>query len=262
MTDNAVSSGGGRGVRLKRSMLTIALAGAALELALGVCAVIIVKSAAASRIIYGDHCRHDLPLAAALTHLLSAAPAESLTLPVGLPWLGAHFRLDALSAFFLAVVDLGAAVASVFALGYGSHEPAPERILPFYPAFLAGMTLVVLADDAFTFLISWEFMSLSSWALVMAHHRESDNIRAGYIYLFMASFGTPTSLVSASACWRARHGLCLRAARSAPIRDDRCAAMILALPVPGPRPASPLHAWLSRGIRQRRASLGRCRMGS
>ena len=33
------------------------------------------------------------------------------------------------------------------------------------------MTLVVIADDAFTFLVSWEFMSLTSWALVMAHHR-------------------------------------------------------------------------------------------
>src|SRR5262249_11699091 len=37
---------------------------------------------------------------------------------------------------------------------------------------------------------SWEFMSLSSWALVMAHHREGDNLRAGYVYLIMASFGT------------------------------------------------------------------------
>src|SRR5439155_25251267 len=66
----------------------------------------------------------------------------------------------------------------------------PLRVLPFYPAFLAGMNLVVLADDAFTFLLSWEFMSLSSWALVMAHHRVSDNVRAGYVYLVMASFGT------------------------------------------------------------------------
>ena len=49
----------------------------------------------------------------------------------------------------------------------------PQRVLPFYPAFLAGMNLVVLADDAFTFLVSWEFMSLTSWALVMAHHRDA-----------------------------------------------------------------------------------------
>ena len=34
------------------------------------------------------------------------------------------------------------------------------------------MNLVVLADDAFSYLLCWEFMSLASWALVMAHHRE------------------------------------------------------------------------------------------
>src|SRR5262249_58425178 len=126
---------------------------------------------------------------------VSYAPSAA-TLPLGLPWLGAHFRLDALSAFFLAVVNLGAAAASLFALGYGRHEDAPRRVLPFYPAVLAGMSIVVLADDAFTFLVSWEFMSLSSWALVMAHHRVGDNIRAGYVYLIMASFGTLALLLT------------------------------------------------------------------
>ena len=63
-------------------------------------------------------------------------------------------------------------------------------MLPFYPAFLAGMTLVLLADDAFSFLFSWEFMSLSSWALVMAHHHSRANLHAGYVYLVMASVGT------------------------------------------------------------------------
>ena len=65
-----------------------------------------------------------------------------------------------------------------------------QRVLPFFPAFLAGMNLVVMAADAFSFLLSWEFMSLVSWALVMAHHRDAENARAGYIYLMMASFGT------------------------------------------------------------------------
>ncbi len=117
-------------------------------------------------------------------------------LPLGLPWLGAHFRIDALAAFFLVVVNLGGVAASLFALGYGRHETAPHRVLPFYPAFLAGMNLVVLADDAFTFLLCWEFMSLSSWALVMAHHRDPENRRAGYIYLLMASFGTLALLLA------------------------------------------------------------------
>jgi hydrogenase-4 component B len=210
-------------------------------------AVVIVKSAAASRVIYGAVIVvTTLSLAAALTHLLTAAPAESLTLPVGLPRLGAHLRLDALSAFFLAVVDLGAASASLFALGYGSHEPAPGRILPFYPAFLAGMTLVVLADDAFTFLISWEFMSLTSWALVMAHHHVPDNVRAGYVYLVMASFGT-LALLLAFGLLAGPSGLYVFAQMRAahPSAMIGALAMILALIGAGSKAGIvPLHAWL------------------
>lgn len=131
-----------------------------------------------------------------LATLLSGATPITLALPIGLPWLGAHFRLDALSAFFLIVVNLGGVATSLFALGYGQHEKSPERVLPFYPAFLAAMNLVLLTDDAFSFLFAWEFMSLSSWALVMAHHREAANTRAGYLYLVMACFGTLALLLA------------------------------------------------------------------
>ena len=82
-----------------------------------------------------------------------------------------------LAAFFMAVVDLGAVLVSLYALGYGRGETAPRRVLPFVPAFLAGMNLVLLADDAFTFLLAWEFMSLTSWALVLREH-ESRGPRA------------------------------------------------------------------------------------
>ena len=154
-------------------------------------AIVISRIAAATSLVYGLSLIASLTaFFVALVHLIGGAPSLLVTLPLGLPWLGAHFRMDALSAFFLIVVNLGAAVASLFALGYGRHEDAPHRVLPFYPAFLAGMNLVVLADDAFTFLASWEFMSLSSWSLVMAHHRVRDNRQAGYVYLIMASFGT------------------------------------------------------------------------
>jgi len=172
-------------------MLTTALACAALLLALAPLAVLMARSPQATRIIYAAcMITAAVSLAAALVDLLTLRPPETIALPLGVPWLGAHLRLDALSAFFLAVVDLGAMSSSLFALGYGKHETAPARVLPSFPAFLAGMTLVVLADDAFTFLLSWEFMSLTTWALVMSHHRVPENVRAGYIYLLMASFGT------------------------------------------------------------------------
>ena len=172
-------------------MLTTPVACAAVLLVLAPLAVLMARLPRATRIIYAA-CMITMAasLAAALVDLLTLRPPETIALPLGVPWLGAHLRLDALSAFFLAVVDLGAMSSSLFALGYGKHETAPARVLPSFPAFLAGMTLVVLADDAFTFLLSWEFMSLTSWALVMSHHRVPENVRAGYIYLLMASFGT------------------------------------------------------------------------
>ena len=142
--------------------LTVALACAAALLVLAALAV--GRSRAASSLIYGGCLAVSLvSLFAALAQLLGNVAPVSMTLPLGLPWTGAHFRIDALSAFFLAVIDLGAAAASLFAIGYGRHEESPQRVLPFYPAFLAAMNLVVLADDAFAFLVSWEFMSLSSW---------------------------------------------------------------------------------------------------
>lgn len=180
--------------------------------------------------------------------VLVAVPArvETTDLPVGLPWLGAHFRLDALSALFLVVINLGSFTASLYGLGYGSHEESPGRVLPFFPAFLAGMNLVVLADDAFTFLLSWEFMSLASWALVMAHHRVRDNARAGYIYLLMASFGTLALLLAFGLLAGPAGGYAFSAIRAAPPSAGVAAAvLVLALLGAGSKAGLvPLHVWL------------------
>jgi hydrogenase-4 component B len=228
-------------------MLSVALTCAAVLLALAVLAVVMARSPHASRLIY-TACTlvTAISLAAALTHLLAARVPETLTLPVGLPWLGAHLRLDALSAFFLAVVDLGAMTAGLFAIGYGEHESARERVVPFFPAFLAGMMLVVLADDAFTFLLSWEFMSLTSWALVISHHRAPENVRAGYIYLLMASFGT-LALLLAFGLLAGSDGLYSFAQMRAAHPAGVTAALVLLLVLIGAGSKAglvPLHAWL------------------
>jgi len=157
-------------------------------------AVLNARSGRSTPVVYGASLVFSgVALVTALASLAAGLPstgASALVLPVGLPWLGSHFRLDPLAAFFLTVINLGGVLSSLYALGYGRHEHAPHRVLPFFPAFLGGMNLVILADDAFTFLISWEFMSLASWALVMAHHHDASNRKAGYIYIVMASFGT------------------------------------------------------------------------
>jgi formate hydrogenlyase subunit 3/multisubunit Na+/H+ antiporter MnhD subunit len=228
-------------------MLGTVLACSAVLLALAPLAVLMARSSAATRLIYAACLvTTAISLAAALAHLLAARTAELAAFPIGVPWLGAHLRLDALSAFFLAVVDLGAFSASLFALGYGRHETAPERVLPFFPAFLAGMTLVVLADDAFTFLLSWEFMSLTSWALVMSHHRVPENVRAGYIYLLMASFGT-LALLLAFGLLAGPDGLYTFAQIRAAHPSAALGALVLLLVLIGAGSKAglvPLHVWL------------------
>jgi hydrogenase-4 component B len=175
----------------------IALSCVAALIGLAALAVATARFALGSPIIYGGSFAVSLiALANALSHLVPDAGAAAVALPLGLPGLGSHFRIDALAAFFLTVVNFGATTASLYALGHGRHETFPLRVLPFFPAFLAGMNLVVLADDAFTFLLSWEFMSLASWAIVVAHHDVPANMRAGYTYLVMASFGTLTLLLA------------------------------------------------------------------
>src|SRR5262245_8700760 len=219
----------------------------AVLLAIAAVAIVIGRRAAATPIVYGL-CLITalLSFAASVLHLLAWSGPASMTLPLGLPWLGAHFRLDALSAYFVAVVDLGAFAASLFAVGYGRHERSPLRVLPFYPAFLAGMNLVVLADDAFTFLVSWEFMSLSSWALVVAHHREPDNVRAGYIYLIMASFGTLALLLAFGLLAGPDGGYSFAEIRAAhPSAAIAALVLILALVGAGSKAGLvPLHVWL------------------
>jgi formate hydrogenlyase subunit 3/multisubunit Na+/H+ antiporter MnhD subunit len=106
------------------------------------------------------------------------------------------------------------------------------------------MNLVILADDAFTFLAAWEFMSLSSWALVIAHHHDSENTRAGYVYILMASFGTLV-LVLAFGLLAGESG----AYQFAAIRDGVRAlpALVLILAVLGTGSKAglvPLHVWL------------------
>ncbi len=224
------------------------LGGSAALLATSVVAIAVARRRFASPLVYGACLgAATLGLAAAARSLLAADPAdETLILPLGLPWLGAHFRLDPLSAFFLVVVNLGAATASLFGLGYGGHEEEPARVLPFFPAFLAGMNLVVLAYDAFTFLFTWEFMSLSSWALVMAHHRRRGNAAAGYLYLVMASLGTLALLLAFGVLADRAGGYAFDVIRGAPPAAPYAAVvLVLALLGAGSKAGVvPLHAWL------------------
>jgi formate hydrogenlyase subunit 3/multisubunit Na+/H+ antiporter MnhD subunit len=124
---------------------------------------------------------------------LSALPGtpEVAVLPIGLPGLPFHLRLDNLSAYFLMVIGGAGAGISAFASGYfRKGEGTPPGLLCLeYHVFLASMAGVVLADDAYSFMVMWETMALSSFFLVTANHRIPEVRSAGYLYVVMAHIG-------------------------------------------------------------------------
>jgi hydrogenase-4 component B len=120
-----------------------------------------------------------------------AGTPETAILAIGLPDLPFHLRLDPLSAFFLVILGLASAGISVFAGGYfreGEGTPPGQMCLQ-YQMFLVGMAMVLLADDAYAFMVSWELMALASFFLVTTNHRIPEIQRAGYLYLLIAHIG-------------------------------------------------------------------------
>lgn len=114
-------------------------------------------------------------------------------LALGLPWLKWHVRLDALGGFFTLVVGLLVLAVSVYGPSYMrefERGPQPLVVLHLFTGlFVAGMLLVLLADDAFSFMVAWELMSVSSYFLVTFQHQNAANRRAGFLYLLMAHVG-------------------------------------------------------------------------
>jgi hydrogenase-4 component B len=214
-------------------------------LALAVLGCVTARSSAGRPIVYGGSLLLTLLILGSGLTAIGAGP-ERITLPLGLPWIGMHVRLDALSAAFLTLTGLGGAGASLYAIGYARHEHEPQRVLAFYPAFLAGMVLVIIADDAFLFLFAWELMSLSSWALVLAHHDQPGNTRAGFVYLVMATFSGLTLLLAFGMLAGPQGAYTFAAMRTMhPTAGIGALVFVLALIGAGSKAGLvPLHVWL------------------
>lgn len=129
-------------------------------------------------------------LAIAACLAIAAPPGEAI-LPLGLPDLPFHLRIDALSAFFLVLLGCASTAISLFSAGYfrSSDGTAPGLVCFQYHVFLAAMALVLLADDAYAFMVAWEAMALSSYFLVTTEHRIPEIRRAGFLYLLIAHIG-------------------------------------------------------------------------
>jgi formate hydrogenlyase subunit 3/multisubunit Na+/H+ antiporter MnhD subunit len=229
---------------------------APIELILGVIAYWLVVGVAGlalqratrtvSHVVFSMGAAGAFALAAIALAALGAAPT-GIVLPLGLPDLPFHVRVDALSAFFLLLLGATGAGISIYAAGYFADlGDRPIGLLAFlYHVFLASMALVLIADDAYLFMVAWETMALSSYFLVTTDHERPEIRRAGFIYLLIAHVGALVILL----CFGVLHGAgdyTFEAMRSAQITSGwATVAFVLALAGFGAKAGIvPLHVWL------------------
>ncbi len=181
--------------------------------------------------------------------LVQGAAPQTMVLPLGLPDLPFHVRLDALSAFFLMLLGIAGAGISLFSSGYfrpGDGTTSAALMGLEYHLFLASMAVVMLADDAYIFMVAWETMALSSYLLVTTQHRIPEIRRAGFLYLLMAHLGAICILLSFGVMQGGSWQFTFDAMRSATLSPVWASvAFALALLGFGAKAGLvPLHAWL------------------
>ncbi|HVP34397.1 MAG TPA: hydrogenase 4 subunit B [Steroidobacteraceae bacterium] len=186
-------------------------------------------------------------LAAVAGWSLGVAPERAI-LAIGLPDLPVHLRRDGLSSVFLFLLGAASAGVSIFAAGYfrrGHGTSAGLQCLQYH-LFLASMGVVLLADDAYAFMVAWETMALSSYFLVTTQHGLPEIRRAGFLYLLIAHVGAISILLSFGVMQGGSWQFTFEAMRGARLPAPwAAAAFLLALFGFGAKAGLvPLHVWL------------------
>ena len=179
---------------------------------------------------------------------LGTGTVPTLTAPF-LPLTGLALRVDGLSAFFLVVIGLVGAAATVYGAGYSAAYEGRYslRLLgAMLNVLLLSLSVQVMADNALTFLMAWEAMSLSAYVLVLTEHDRPGTVRAAHWYIAVTHAGFVALvamflLLSAGDLTTSFAGM--RSASLSPGARD--AAFALALFGFGTKAGiAPLHVWL------------------
>lgn len=169
---------------------------------------------------------------------------------LGLPWLPWHVRFDGLSGFFFLIIGIAVSAVSLFGPGYVAsyqEQQNPFAALGLFTGlFVAGMLLVLLADDAFFFMIAWELMSVASYFLVAFQHEHAANRSAAFLYLLMAEVGALAIILAFGVLASFADGFTFDALRLANLSTTWASiAFVLALVGFGMKAGIvPIHVWL------------------
>jgi formate hydrogenlyase subunit 3/multisubunit Na+/H+ antiporter MnhD subunit len=186
---------------------------------------------------------------------VGAGITNKMILPIGLPDLPFHLRVDPLAGFFITVICLLSFFVSLYSIGYIKgylgRRPVTSLVI-FYCIFLAGMLMVVLADDALFFLIAWEVMAAASYFLVMFENERIENRRAALLYIIVAHVGAIAILLSfgimagLTTGFESFNGYTFDAMRQAefPLKWATAAFLLAFIGFAAKAGVVPLHVWL------------------
>ena len=140
-----------------------------------------------------------LGASAAMVTLLGAG-METWSGAWAVPLGSLSLRLDPLASVFILPICLVGGACALYGGAYlrpYAHERPVGAPLAGFNLLLASMTVVCLADNLLLFLVAWELMTLSSYALVVQEHGLESVRDAGRRYLIAAHLATAALLLLA-----------------------------------------------------------------
>jgi formate hydrogenlyase subunit 3/multisubunit Na+/H+ antiporter MnhD subunit len=155
-------------------------------------------------LLYVKKCRHDIsafvflvPSALLLLSAISAWLQPSIhfasnsILMIGTEVLS--MKLDLLSSLFLFLLAAIGSCTSIFSLSYLPHlkdHLHPGHYWSALSLFMLSMSMLLVSANALSFLVFWELMALSSFALIASEHQKHKVRDAAVVYLTATRIAT------------------------------------------------------------------------
>jgi hydrogenase-4 component B len=159
-------------------------------------------------------------LAAKLVSVVAAFGAAWMVLAGGADWEWRsefltsgetlHFRLDGISAFFLALLCVVGGAGAVYGHEYwtdAAHPRSARAGRGWWSVLLLSLGAVLLASNGLQFLIAWELFTLAAFFLITLDRRRPEVRAAGWLYLgashaaVLALFAFFTMLAARTGSW-------------------------------------------------------------
>ncbi|MBK7335032.1 MAG: hypothetical protein IPJ00_02230 [Saprospirales bacterium] len=112
-------------------------------------------------------------------------------------------QLDALSAWFILIVNFTCVNGALYGIGYmkayAEQRPSLALHWAMFVLFHASMVWVCILQHGLAFLVAWEIMTISSLLLILFEYRKPETLQAGLNYLVQMHIGVV--FLSAAFIW-------------------------------------------------------------